>query len=170
MLSLLQRGLFQLSCQRSEGRISVGKWTKTATLWSNLACYNIMWEKGGNVVKVMCTNNFEMCLRNSLCAVALFCRWFTQWKHRIIWHIWRNCWLTMQLFVLTRCVSCYHRCYLCLMHQNCSKAVLGSGGSANRQSSLWLKSCMGGETAEASTVVREPGQELFFPSPFLTWR
>ena len=35
------------------------------------------------------------------------------------------------------------------------------------QSSVWLKSCMGAEAAEASTVMRELGQELFF-SPFLT--
>lgn len=55
------------------------------------------------------------------------------------------------------------------MHQNCcSKTVLGSGGSAYCQSSVWMKSCMGAEAAEASTIMREPGQELFFLSPFLT--
>ena len=66
-------------------------------------------------------------------------------------------------------MSCYHCCTLHLTHQNCcSEAALGSGGSADCQSSVWLKGCMAPEAAEASAVMRQPGQEPFFPFLFLT--
>lgn len=74
----------------------------------------------------------------------------------------------MQLFVLS---STKYHAVTVILYILCTRIVvqrLSESGCSADCRRVWLKSCVGAEAAEASTVMREPGQELLFLSLFLT--